>query len=537
MPTVAFRFAQDTRDLEQLHALHYKAFVEEIPQHATNSEGRHVDRFHDQNVYAVAVEGDQVVGSVALRAQRPYSLDHKLEDLDSYLPAGLRFCEVRLLNIARERRGSQVLPGLVSMVYEYARREGLDGALISATTRQLKLYGHLGFVPFGPLVGTADAAFQPMYLTVDRFEEHARAIAALPPVTRGAPASVHTGPVSMRAEVIAAFETPAIAHRSVDFDAVFHETRDLLTRLAGRRHADILLGTGTLANDCVAAQLATLRGPGLILSNGEFGERLVDHATRAGLQFDHASFAWGAAFDLDQVRARLAEEKAEWVWMVACETSTGTMNDVQAVSNFCKSSGAKLALDAISALGAVPLDLSGVWLTSATSGKALGSYPGLSMVFHDHSILPDQRIPRYLDLGLYGGEHVPFTHSSNLVRALHAAISNVDWMQRFAEIRATGVWLRERLRRVGLKLVENGGELAPHVLTIELPGSLPSVSVAETLARLGFLVGYASDYLRSRNWIQVCLMGEFQRDTLVSLVRALASLIPPAAEPKDARTP
>jgi len=43
--------------------------------------------------------------------------------------------------------------------------------------------------------------------------------------------------------------------------------------LTGARNTEMVLGSGTLANDVVAAQLSLERGPGLILSNGEFGER------------------------------------------------------------------------------------------------------------------------------------------------------------------------------------------------------------------------------------------------------------------------
>lgn len=37
-----------------------------------------------------------------------------------------------------------------------------------------------------------------------------------------------------------------------------------------------MLGTGTLANDAIALQLNSLKGKGLVLTNGEFGNRLVD---------------------------------------------------------------------------------------------------------------------------------------------------------------------------------------------------------------------------------------------------------------------
>ncbi|MCX7322754.1 MAG: hypothetical protein NT113_25875, partial [Hyphomicrobiales bacterium] len=39
-------------------------------------------------------------------------------------------------------------------------------------------------------------------------------------------------------------------------------------------------GTGTLANDAVAGQISLFGRAGLVISNGEFGERLTDHARR-----------------------------------------------------------------------------------------------------------------------------------------------------------------------------------------------------------------------------------------------------------------
>jgi hypothetical protein len=39
-------------------------------------------------------------------------------------------------------------------------------ALISGTDRQIRLYKKIGFESFGPMVGTKDAMFQPMYLSI-----------------------------------------------------------------------------------------------------------------------------------------------------------------------------------------------------------------------------------------------------------------------------------------------------------------------------------------------------------------------------------
>jgi len=505
MPPLAFRVARGERDLErQLHALHYRAFVEEIPQHPANQARLHVDRFHDENVYVVAVDGEQVVGSLAVRTRRPFSLDGKLPDLDRYLPAGRNVCEVRLLNILPEHRHGGVLPGLLTTLTGYAEAENIDAAVISAATRQLRLYGRLGFVPFGPLVGTSEARFQPMVLTLEQFRQHAREIAPLPPAVRGEAVNLLSGPVAIHPDVRDAFQSPPESHRSATFDEELRAVKARLCALTQAPHAAVLLGSGTLANDVVASQLSVVGGRGVVFSNGEFGERLADHARRAGLQFEHRRFAWGEPLTVSSL------EGASWVWLTACETSTGVLNEIAA-------KGVRVALDCVSAIGAVPLDLSGVWLASGASGKALASYPGLSFVFYQQAAKVAG--PRYLDLGLYAREGVPFTHSSNLVRALNAALARVEWRERYDEIAATGAALRARLRAAGCSVIGDCAIPAPHVITLAVRDSRRA---AEELERDGFLVAWASEYLRQRNWIQICLMSEIRHDALPALLREVA---------------
>ena len=515
-----FKIADSPDEIRQLQSLHYRTFVEEIPQHHPNESRRHVDKFHDDNVYVISLRDEEVVGSLAVRTHRPFSLDGKLADLDRYLPVNRRICEVRLLSIDREHRAGVVLPGILSAFHEYAMGQRFDCAVISATTRQLKLYGQLGFEAFGPLVGSAEASFQPMIVTLERFREHVRRFGALPPAMRGETASFLPGPVAVHPEVAAAFSLPPESHRSATFSEELRSLRNSLCSLTSAKNVAVLLGSGTVANDVVAAQLSLLEDArGVVVSNGEFGERLADHATRARLNFEHLRFEWGQPLDLDAIRAR----KAEWTWVVACETSTGTLNEISALS-----SEKRLCVDAVSAIGAVPLDLSNAWLATGASGKALASYPGLSFVFHNREVAPDSRLPRYLDLGLYAaGGDVPFTHSSNLVRALRVAVNRVDWPQRYAELARTGAWLRTRLENAGVTLVQSS---APHVVTIECADA---AAVATALEKSGFVVAHASSYLRARNWLQIAVMGEVTRAQLSAVVRELARRVTPSQSRPD----
>ena len=519
---VRFKIADDPFEFDQIAGLLYRTFVEEIPQHSANDSRRHVDRFHNQNTYLVAKSGDEVVGTIAVRGVRPFSLDQKLGSVDPFLPKGRRVCELRLLAVEPAFRSGQVFRGLVENVVREGRIKGFDLAIISGTTRQTKLYRHLGVEPFGPLVGSADASFQPMYLTFEKFLS-----AAPKAVTDAEPMSFLPGPVPLAPAVREAFVKPPVYHRDAEFQLSFGRTKSRLCRLTSADRVEILVGTGTLANDAVAAQLSLLESPGVILSNGEFGRRLIDHARRHRLPHVGVESAWGSPLDLDAAAGAVRQTGATWLWAVASETSTGMLNDLPALRKFAATHDLKLCLDCVSAIGAIPLNLKGVYLASGASGKALASYPGLSFVFYDHELTPQpDRIPRYIDVGYYAAKDgVPFTHSSNLLAALDAALSRFDTDEPFAQLNEFADLMRPGLRRLGWAPLVEGPLATPAVITVALTNGYRASEIGASLAEQGLVVAHHSEYLAQRNWFQVSLMGHRSAEPFECLLAALGRLV------------
>jgi aspartate aminotransferase-like enzyme len=524
---LVFKFASEDWEFEQIHRLNYRTFVEEIPQHQASPTQRLVDKFHAENTYLICLSNQKLVGMLAVRGHRPFSLDQKLPNLDAFLPTGRTVCEIRLLAIEKKFRGAQVLQGILALLWQHGVEKGYDLAIISGTTRQQRLYQHLGFVPFGPLVGSGDAQFQPMYVTLETFEVTAREFLRSSPARSFHPSAVNflPGPVAIRREVRRAFEQAPESHRGESFKKDFQAARQILCELVRAKNVQLFVGSGTLANDVVAGQLSLLKGRGLILTNGEFGERLVDQARRFKLKFDTLAFDWGQPLDLAAVKRKLSAKlvRPKWLWCTYCETSTGILCDLDALKALCARYGVKLCLDGISAIGTMPVDLTGVYLASCSSGKGLRAYPGISMVFYHHEIAPaPDRLPRYLDLGYYAEESgTPFTFSSNLLHALHAAVKRVNWEKRFAEINEWSLWLRSRLAKTGFDLIGNGANISPAVVTIALPPEMNSVKIGEAMQEAGYLLSYNSGYLRRKNWIQICLMGECTYEKVVSVANAL----------------
>ena len=529
---MVFKFATEDCEFEQIHRLNYDTFAEEIPQHQTSPARRLVDKFHAENTYLICLENDKLAGMLAARGQRPFSLDQKLPDLDAHLPPARQVFEVRLLAIAksyRRPRGGQILSGLLALLWQHCVERGYDLAIISGTTRQLKLYRHLGFVPFGPLIGSPEAQFQPMFARLESFEVIARDFLRTTPAKSFPSNAVNfsTGPVTMRREVRRAFEQPPDSHRADSFKEAFAVTQNLLCNLTGARNCEICLGSGTLANDIIGAQISLLGTRGLVASNGEFGRRLIDQSQRFRLDFEVVDFPWGEPLDYERIAFKLDElGPGAWLWTTHCETSTGVLNDLDALKMICAKRKVKLCLDAISTVGILPVDLRGVYLAAGTSGKGLRSYPGLAIVFYQHDAQPAPKaVSRYLDLGNYRAEQgIPFTFSSNLLYALHAAIRRVDWPQRFASVAALSSLLRDALMTRGFNLI-GGGQMSPAIFTIELPLEVDSQKFGDRMLEAGFLLGYKSEYLRRKNWIQISLLGECSGENVTALANGLKHIV------------
>ena len=86
-PSLVFKFAIEDWEFEQIHRLNYRTFAEEIPQHEKSGAQRLVDKFHAQNTYLIGLCDQKLVGMLAVRGDRPFSLDQKLPELQ---PPGRR---------------------------------------------------------------------------------------------------------------------------------------------------------------------------------------------------------------------------------------------------------------------------------------------------------------------------------------------------------------------------------------------------------------------------------------------------------------
>ena len=75
---ITYKIATTPEEYASIHSLNYATFVEEIPQHESNVEKKLIDKFNDENTYIIAMKNDELIGMIALRGIRPFSLDLKI---------------------------------------------------------------------------------------------------------------------------------------------------------------------------------------------------------------------------------------------------------------------------------------------------------------------------------------------------------------------------------------------------------------------------------------------------------------------------
>jgi aspartate aminotransferase-like enzyme len=485
---------------------------------------------------------------LSVHGQPPFSVADRLPDPSLLTRPGSRPLEVRLLAIERDERNSTLFLGLIWSLYEYAESHDYTHLFISAFAQRLEMYERIGFTALGPAVPCGQASFVPMVLPVGQLPERMRRVkqqweAHLDHVVKRTTASeweaaraprwrdeicLLPGPVTISRAVRDAFHEPPIYHRGSEFIDRFVQVRRTLSTLVGGQSVVILNGSGTLGNEAVAATLAATPGTarGVLLINGEFGQRLAQQATRFGLRPRHLTWAWGKPWDLDEVEAALASEPpGTWVWGVHQESSTGVLNDLPGLVRVVHKHGGRVCVDCISSLGAVPLDLREVYLATGATGKSLGAIAGAALVFADGEALARvdrERVPSYFDLGAALDSDGPcYTFPSATLRALEAALAEYATPEKaraaYARYAELGSYVRQELRRLGLDPLTQEAWAAPVVTTFAPPGSESAPAFVTRCRRWGFAIGGQSGYLARRRLVQIATMGAVTREICAPL--------------------
>jgi len=321
------------------------------------------------------------------------------------------------------------------------------------------------------------------------------------------------GPTPVPPEVLAAGAEPVLHHRGPDFRAVMLRCVERLG-LVLQTANDVLLFTAS-GSGAFESAVVNLLSPGervLAVSAGEFGERWARLAAAYGADVQDLRYDWGETPRAEDVRARVEETGAEVVFLVHSETSTGVVADVQSLAQAAREAGATVVVDAVSSLGAVPLETDAWELDVVVSGsqKALMTPPGLSLTSVSSAAwerCARTTTPRFyfdwekLRASLETGT-TPFTPAVSLVASLDVALGllleeGLD--AAFARHAALGRACREGAKAMGLELFSPDEERSAVVTAILAPEGVDARELVLALRdRFGITVAGGHGELGSR---------------------------------------
>lgn len=243
------------------------------------------------------------------------------------------------------------------------------------------------------------------------------------------------GPTPIPPEALLAMAQPIDYHRSEDTVALI---KDVLEKLKHVFQTDndvlFLTSSGTGAMDGAVSNLLCRDDKVLVIRSGKFGERWAEICEAYGVKVIPIDVRWGDSVAPEVVESALSTHpNAKAVFATLCETSTGSLHDIESIARITQSTETLLVVDAISALGADDLQMDnwGIDVTVSCSQKGLMTPPGLAFaVLNERAWEATERsnLPKYyLDFrkahqrGLEGS--VPYTPAVTLLAALQCALN------------------------------------------------------------------------------------------------------------------
>lgn len=275
------------------------------------------------------------------------------------------------------------------------------------------------------------------------------------------------GPTPLPPQVSEAMSRPIIHHRTPQFQAILKEaTEGLKYVFQTKNDVFILASSGTGAMEAAVINLLSPGDTGLVVQGGKFGERWTEICKAYGITAKVLDVEWGKAVDPDEIQKKLkANPKIKAVFTTLCETSTGVVNDIEAIGKLLKDTEAVLVVDAISGLGAIDLNTDGWYCDVVVSGsqKGLMLPPGLGFISVSPKawkLIESSKSPKYyfsLKAAKKAGEKTdtPFTPAITLIIALVEALKMMkqDGLQNiFARHKKMAEATRAAIKALGLEL-------------------------------------------------------------------------------------
>jgi alanine-glyoxylate transaminase/serine-glyoxylate transaminase/serine-pyruvate transaminase len=192
------------------------------------------------------------------------------------------------------------------------------------------------------------------------------------------------GPIEFEPAVLSAMGEPTTSHLAPTFIEAFGESLQMLRQVFESPSGQplVLAGSGTLAMDCVGANLVEPGDKALVINTGYFSERFATILQRYGAQVRLVSAPAGGRPDLGQIKSALESDPYKLMTITHVDTSTAVLTNVQEIAKLGRLYGVLVVVDGVCSVAGEELQMDnwGVDLTLTASQKAIGVPPGLALL-------------------------------------------------------------------------------------------------------------------------------------------------------------
>jgi pyridoxamine--pyruvate transaminase len=281
-----------------------------------------------------------------------------------------------------------------------------------------------------------------------------------------------------------------------EFVALYQKTTDDLKRILQTQNDVIIMhGEAILGLEAALIGLMEEGEKCLVLVSGSFGDGFVDWVRFFGGQPVEVRVSYNEAIDPADVEAALKQHPdIKLMFMVHCETLSGTLNPARDICTLTRQHGVVSVVDAVTSVGSVetPVDEAGIDVCIVGSQKCFGAPPGLSLLSVSDAAWDKMRAKskpvRYSYLSMLDwkerwldGGRFPYTPSISDVYGLSAALDQLlaEGLERvIARHQAAARVCRQGFKGAGLELWPASEEIAATSVTVaRLPEGVPGTEL------------------------------------------------------------
>lgn len=351
------------------------------------------------------------------------------------------------------------------------------------------------------------------------------------------------GPTEVHPDVLAAQTAQMIGHRGQAIETLMKRIQEGLRPLFVTDSPVIVSTSSATGLMEAAVRNGVAGGRVLSLVNGAFSGRFAKIAESCGLEVDAWEVEWGEVHDPGALARRLESGRYDAVTLSQSETSTGALQDLEAIAGVLgEHPDTLLLVDSVTGIGGVEIrtDEWGVDFILTGSQKALALPPGLAFGVASAAMLERSRtVPDrgwYFDLvrlvDQLASHQTPATPAVSLLYALdlqldriHAEGVEVRWERHLAMQARTFQWVDEmRSSGVELGVFATEGARSPTVTCVSVPAAVEAHHVVSEARARGWVIGGGYGKLKETTF-RIGHMGDHTVEELDSLLAELGDIL------------